>query len=184
MHKSSLLITILQREQEQRETLAQTIRNLGSEASQSNLALDRLQTRHDDISRQLSLSQSQERAARTAARTAESSARALREELIRLKATVLQIRTACANDVRKREVQIQRLKSHLTTQQRGNKVGLVGAATIISPGMSAMSNGANGMREDEGFGIDDPEYSLRHETTDFPTELSQGLSDENDNLIG
>jgi hypothetical protein len=47
-----------------------------------------------------------------------------------------------------------------------------------------MSNGANGMREDEGPGIDDPEYSLRHETTDFLTELSQGLSDENDNLIG
>ena len=174
----------MQREQEQRETLAQTIRNLGSEASQSNLALDRLQTRHDDISRQLSLCQSQERAARAAARTAESSAKALREELVRLKATVLQIRTGCANDVRKREVQIQRLKSHLTTQQRGNKVGLVGAATTISPGVSAMSNGGNPIRDDDGPAIDDPEYSLRHETTEFLTELSQGLSDENDNLIG
>lgn len=37
---------------------------------------------------------------------------------------------------------------------------------------------------EEGPGVEDPEYSLRQETTEFLTQLSQSLSDENDNLIG
>ena len=37
---------------------------------------------------------------------------------------------------------------------------------------------------EDGPGIDDPQYSLRQETTEFLTQLSQSLSDENDNLIG
>ncbi|QDS70640.1 hypothetical protein FKW77_000845 [Venturia effusa] len=170
------------REQEQKESLAQTLRTLRTESTHNTIAIERLQTRNDDLTRQVSLAQSQERAARAALKTAEISARGLREEMARLKATVQQIRTACANDVRKRDVQIQKLKAHLTSQQRGNKTGLVGASITISPttnGM-AMLNSA----KDESPDADDPEYSLRQETTDFLTQLSQSLSDENDNLIG
>lgn len=102
--------------------------------------------------------------------------------MARLKATVQQIRTACANDVRKRDVQIQKLKAHLTSQQRGNKTGLVGASITISPSANgmAMMNSA----KDDSPDVEDPEYNLRQETTDFLTQLSQSLSDENDNLIG
>lgn len=39
------------------------------------------------------------------------------------------------------------------------------------------------MRDDEP-NVDDPGYSLKQETTEFLTQLSQSLSDENDNLIG
>jgi len=145
--------------------------------------LEKLQTRNDDLARQLSLAHSQERAARAALRTAESSARSLREEMVRLKTTVQQVRTSCANDVRKRDVQIQRLKSHLTTQQRGNKTGLVGASITINPGAMGMG-GMTGSTRDDAPDVDDPEYSLKQETTEFLTQLSQSLSDENDNLIG
>lgn len=102
--------------------------------------------------------------------------------MARLKATVQQIRTACANDVRKRDVQIQKLKAHLTSQQRGNKTGLIGASITISPSMNgmAMLNSA----KDDSPDVEDPAYNLRQETTDFLTQLSQSLSDENDNLIG
>jgi hypothetical protein len=143
--------------------------------------MERLQTRNDDLTRQLSLSNSQERSARTALRTAEASARALREEMVRMKTVVNQVRTACANDVRKRDVQIQKLKTHLTSQQRGNKTGLVGASITIIPG-AAGSTGHN-PKEEDGPDVEDPEYSLRQETTEFLTQLSQSLSDENDNLI-
>jgi hypothetical protein len=145
--------------------------------------LEKMQTRNDDLARQLSLAHSQERSARAALRTAESSARSLREEMVRLKTTVQQVRTSCANDVRKRDVQIQRLKSHLTTQQRGNKTGLVGASITINPGAMGMG-GVAGSTRDEAPDVDDPEYSLKQETTEFLTQLSQSLSDENDNLIG
>lgn len=141
-----------------------------------------MQTRNDDLARQVSLAQSQERSARAALRTAESSARSLREEMLRLKTTVSQIRTSCANDVRKRDVQIQRLKSHLTTQQRGNKTGLVGASITINPGSIGLAGATSSVR-DMAPDLDDPEYSLKQETTEFLTQLSQSLSDENDNLI-
>jgi hypothetical protein len=142
-----------------------------------------MQTRNDDLARQLSLAHSQERSARAALRTAESSARGLREEMLRLKTTVQQVRTSCANDIRKRDVQMQRLKSHLTSQQRGNKTGLVGASITINPGATGLG-GMAGSTRDEAPDVDDPEYSLRQETTEFLTQLSQSLSDENDNLIG
>lgn len=103
--------------------------------------------------------------------------------MARMKATVQQIRTSCANDIRKRDVQIQRLKTHLTAQQRGNKTGLVGASIVITPGTTGITAAASS-RSDESPDVDDPDYSLRQETTEFLTQLSQSLSDENDNLIG
>jgi hypothetical protein len=114
----------------------------------------------------------------------EASAKALREEMGRMKATVQQIRTSCANDIRKRDVQIQRLKTHLTAQQRGNKTGLVGASITIVPGVTGVKTGSNASRSEASPDVGDPEYSLRQETTEFLTQLSQSLSDENDNLIG
>jgi hypothetical protein len=100
----------------------------------------------------------------------------------RLKTTVDQIRTSCTNDVRKRDKEIQRLKSHLTSQQRGNKTGLVGASITINPGSIGLGASTSHGR-DEAPDVDDPEYSLKQETTEFLTQLSQSLSDENDNLI-
>lgn len=111
--------------------------------------------------------------------------------MARLKTTVQQVRAGCANDVRKRDLQIQRLKTHLTGQQRGNRTGLVGASITITPGAGVGGAGGGGGgrggrvgRGEEGPGVEDPEYSLRQETTEFLTQLSQSLSDENDNLIG
>ena len=100
----------------------------------------------------------------------------------RLKTTVEQVRTSCTNDVRKRDREIQRLKSHLTSQQRGNKTGLVGASITINPGSIGLGGSTNGTRDDAPD-PSDPEYSLKQETTEFLTQLSQSLSDENDNLI-
>ncbi|KAF1993888.1 hypothetical protein P154DRAFT_448983 [Amniculicola lignicola CBS 123094] len=177
------LILKRDRDQEHRESIAGTLRTLRTEATRQTLALEKLQTRNDDVTRQLSLAQSQERSARVALRSAESSARSLREEMLRLKTTVQQVRTSCANDIRKRDVQMQRVKSHLTSQQRGNKTGLVGASITITPGNVGL-NGAAGIPRDDGPDVDDPEYSLKQETTEFLTQLSQSLSDENDNLIG
>ncbi|KAL5380237.1 hypothetical protein PMIN04_012178 [Paraphaeosphaeria minitans] len=177
------LILKRDRDQEQRETIAGTLRSLRSEATRQTLAIEKLQTKNADLMRQITLAQSQERSARAALRAAESSARSLREETLRLKTTVQQVRTSCANDVRKREVQIQRLKAHLTTQQRGNKTGLVGASITINPGPTGAGGMTASMR-DEAPDVDHPGYSLKQETTEFLTQLSQSLSDENDNLIG
>jgi hypothetical protein len=80
-------------------------------------------------------------------------------------------------------VQIQKLKSHLTTQQRGNRSALVGSTMIITPGLTGGNASSTG-RDDGPSDMEDPEYNLRQETTEFLTQLSQTLSDENDSLIG
>ena len=102
--------------------------------------------------------------------------------MARLKSTVAQIRGQCANDIRRRDGEIARLKKHLEGRRgregNGGHVGVV----VVTPSI-------NKERREGGDGqiavhIDSPEYSLKQETTDFLTQLSQGLSDENDALIG
>lgn len=179
------LILKRDRDQEYRESMADTLRSHRAESTRQTLALEKLHTRNADLSRQLSLAQAQEQSARKALQTAESSARKLRAEMQRLKTTVDQVRTSCTNDVRKRDREIQRLKAHLTSQQRGNKTGLVGASITINPASLALpASTTTRPASDNAPDVDDAEYSLKQETTAFLTQLSQSLSDENDSLIG
>ena len=102
--------------------------------------------------------------------------------MARLKGTVAQIRALCATDIRRRDGEIQRLKRHLEVRRgrdgNGGQVGVV----VVTPGLN---KGPQGNRNGElGTDLKDPTYSLKRETTEFLTQLSQGLSDENDALIG
>ncbi|KAK6002770.1 hypothetical protein QM012_001520 [Aureobasidium pullulans] len=164
------------RDQENREQIALSLRSLRTDQTRKDGDLERLQTRLDAQERSLLQAQTEARNAKIEMRKLESTTKALNDQLGRLKASVSQIKTQCANDVRKRDMHIERLKSHLQGQQRGNKGGLV-APTISVGGRGPHSFNAS-VRD-----ISDPEYNLKQETTDFLTQLSSGLSDENDALI-
>jgi Afadin- and alpha -actinin-Binding len=170
----------LKREAEQRENLVMTIRTLRAQELSDKTKIESLQTRANDLDRTNSILQGQERAFKATLRATENSVRSYKEEALRMKTMLQQVRTQCANDVRKRDVQIQRLKQHVTTQQRGTKPVLSQTLVTITP-MGAFS--AVAAREEEVDTMGDG-YDLRQETTEFLTQLSQTLSDENDNLIG
>lgn len=110
--------------------------------------------------------------------SAEASIRGFKEQIQRMKSTVHQVRAQCANDIRKRDLEMQKLKSHLADRQRGKREGLSVTTININPAADKTRLMASG-----GDRINDPGYSLKQETTDFLTQLCQNLSDENDTLI-
>ena len=170
-----------QRESDTLASLSQNLQTLQTSTTQQTQAITRLENRNADLDRQLALTGSQERAAQATLRSAETRNRALREEMARLKGTVAQIRAQCATDVRRRDGEIQRLKRHLEGRRgrdgNGGQVGVVVVTTGLNKGVQGSRNG------EVVADLEDPTYSLKQETTEFLTQLSQGLSDENDALI-
>ncbi|KAJ9237132.1 Afadin and alpha-actinin-binding-domain-containing protein [Paecilomyces variotii] len=174
------LVVRRDREAEHRENLATTIRMLRANESQQTVEIEKLKTKNSDLKRSLALAEGQERTFKTNMRSAESTIRGLKENVQRMKTTIQQIRAQCANDVRKRDIELQRLKSHLTDRQRGKREGL-GVTTININPASDRSLRSKTVSSDDS--VNNPGYSLKQETTEFLTELCQNLSDENDTLI-
>lgn len=151
-------------------------------SAQQTQTINRLETRNTNLDRQIALLSTQERAAKDALRSAEMRTKALKEEMVRLKGTVMQIRGQCATDIRRRDGEIKRLKKHLEGRRgregNGGQFGIV----VVTPGTSKSQDGSRYL--ENAVNLESPEYSLKQETTEFLTQLSQSLSDENDALIG
>lgn len=141
-----------------------------------------MDARNTDLDRQLAVSSGQDEIAKKTVKQAEAKAKALKEELLKVKGSVSQIRQQCANDIRRRDLELARLKKHLEGRRgREGNGGQIGV-TVITPGISKPPPGSRSV----GNHVDlaSSQYNLRQETTEFLTQLSQGLSDENDALIG
>ena len=155
----------------------QTLRTTTAQQSQN---ITRLETRGTDLERQLALSLAQERAAKASLRTADNRNRALKEDMAKLKLSVTQIRSQCANDIRKRDSEIKRLKRHLEGRRgRDGTSGQVGVM-VITPG--AHKSQPSSLPANPAAGTENPAYSLKQETNAFLTALTQSLADENDAL--
>ncbi|KAL9132203.1 MAG: hypothetical protein Q9217_000007 [Psora testacea] len=176
------LILRRDRESDHLSTVSQNLQSLRTTSAQQSQQFSRLETRNSDLDRQLALALAQERSVHATLRRAETRNRALREEMARLKVSVAQVRAQCATDIRRRDGEIQRLKRHLEGRRArdgtSNQIGVV----VVTPAMGKMEHGAKTGNGD--VDLDSSEYSLKQETTEFLTQLSQGLSDENDALIG
>lgn len=170
------------RDQESREHIAHTLRTLRSEQSRKDTEIARLRARLEEKDRSVAAAQAETRAARSEVKKVEREAKTAAETLAKLKTNNATLKTQCANEVRKRDVQIERLKAHLQGQQRGNK-GTVVAPSITVTGGNGLGSGAGRTFNMSVRELEDPEYSLKQETNDFLTQLSQSLSDENDGLI-
>lgn len=167
------------RDQDDREQVAAAIRGLRVDQNRKDAELEKLRSRAEEKDKAVVQAQVDTRNMRVELKKAEANARALQDQLARLKASVNQVKMQCSNDIRKRDVHIERLKTHLQGQQRGKKGGVVAPSIHISGGNTVGGYASNPSTRD----LDDPEYSLKQETNAFLTDLSQSLSDENDSLI-
>lgn len=161
------------RDREQRDNAAISLRQLRAEDARKGHEMERLQTKSDESARAAAQAQQAERVALAEVKKVEKAMKTLQDQANKLKTTLAQVKTQCANDVKKRDLELARLKTHLQGQQRGTRVGMTAPSiTLRRP-----------VAEPSVHNIDDPAYSLKQETTEFLTQLSQNLSDENDNLI-
>lgn len=165
------------RDKDRNEHLSFTLRGLRAEDTRKDAEIERLRVKGEEHAREAVQARTVERVAKDEAKKIERNVKGLQEQVARLKTALAQVRTQCANDVKKRDLELARLKAHLQDQRRGNRAGVVAPSMTVS---------GSGRRQHEGSSKDlgDPEYSLKQETTTFLTQLSQSLSDENDGLIG
>ena len=142
------------------------------------------------MQRQVALAQGQEETLKASARAAEGAARGMREEMQRLRSTLQQVRTNCTIDLRQRDMEIKRLKSHLDAKQRGSRPPAVATSR---PGAelsaeakfndSALSATSDSHKKEACVPLDSPDYHLNQESPDFLAQLCQSLSDDNESLV-
>ncbi|KAI7009862.1 hypothetical protein KC355_g6397 [Hortaea werneckii] len=165
------------RDKENREHVAITLRNLRADDARKTGEIEKLKEKNEELARSATQAQAAQRAAESEAKKVEKSIKTLQDQAAKLKTTLAQVKTQCTNDIRKRDLELNRLKAHLQGQQRGNKA--------VPPSAGLVGGGIRGNRDahQEQRELEDPAYSLKQETTEFLTQLSQGLSEENDQLI-
>ncbi|KAM7195450.1 Afadin- and alpha -actinin-Binding domain containing protein [Naviculisporaceae sp. PSN 640] len=192
------LILRRDRDAEHRESLATTLRTVRAESLRQTNDLQRLQDRYNEAARKLALSEASEAALKTQLKTAEATIHKLKDEAARQKVLVNQTRAACANEVRKRDRQIEGLKKAVTEAGRARGMGRGGAVVVGVMGSPApstaaadgadtsFSSAATGGQQQPGGGVAvaDEAYDLRSETNAFLAELAKGLSEDNENLLG
>lgn len=164
------------RDAEQHESLATNIRNLRAGEAQRASEVERLQSKNIELLRNMALAEGQQRTLEASARKAESSARELREQMAKMKSTLDQVRARCVNDIRKRDIELEKLKKHVTGMQRGATQASGMRIVQLNP-QPPLPKNAREFRS--GVPVDDENWSLDKETNDFLAALVNETSTEN-----
>lgn len=174
---------ILRRDRDavQRESLSNTLLSLRADNQRHTTEASRLSEKLADTQRKLDGADAVERTLRLQVKTTEATVHKLKDEITKTRSMVAQGRAACANEVRKRDRQIESLKKAVIDAGRvrgGNKSRDVVSITVIGE-VGAETDGDSTGRSS----TDDERYSLRMETNEFLTELAKSLSEENSTLL-
>lgn len=170
---------VLRRDQdaEQRENLALSIRKARADESQRLLDLQRLQDRNAELVREAASVESQERTLKAAVHKAEIQARELKDQMLKMKSMLDQVRAKCLSDVRKRDAELDKLKTHLAALQRGKK-----DASGMRINVMNWESETKARERYNGQDISKGEWSLEKETNDFLAAVLNEASTENVSL--
>ncbi|KAJ9629968.1 hypothetical protein H2204_008772 [Knufia peltigerae] len=170
---------VLRRDQdaEQRENLAMNIRKARVDEAQRLLDLQRLQDKNAELVREASTAEAQERTLKAAARRADAQAKELKDQMLKMKSTLDQVRAKCLSDVRKRDVELDKLKAHLASIQRGRKDASGMKINVIN-----FEPEHKGKEKRNGREVKGAECGLEKETNDFLAAIVNETSTENVSL--
>lgn len=164
------------RDADQRESLVTNIRNLRAEEAQRTSEVERIQTKNAELMRNMAVVEGQKKSLADSAHKAEASARDLKEQMAKMKSTLDQVRAKCVNDIRKRDIELEKLRKHIAGVRRGATQSSK-TKTLQSNSLPPLSKDARDARP--GLTTTDGEWSLEKETTDFLTALVNETSTEN-----
>jgi len=165
------------RDAEHRETLAGHIRAMRVEQTQRVLDLQKVQDKNAELTRDLTATEAKVRSLNAAARKAEVQAKELKEQMLKMKSTLDQVRAKCLSDVRKRDVELEKLKGHLASMQRGKRetAGMkINVINTIHP-----HTGFSVKEQRSGGDVNSEDWGLEKETNDFLAALVNETSAEN-----
>lgn len=168
-----------QRDAEHRESLSNTLRTLRADSLRQSDNISRLQDRYSEAQRKVNIADAEEAALRAQLKAAEATIHKLRDDAARTKKIVAETRAACANDVRKRDRQIEGLKKAVVEagRARGERKSPAVTTIHVTGGIGGDDNViASTTTTDDG-------YDLRQETNGFLAQLAKGLSEENETLL-
>jgi hypothetical protein len=156
------------RDAEQRELLAHNLRAMRVEESQRVLDMQRVQDKNAELVRKMKEADAQERALRQSAKKAENAAKEMKEQMLKMKSTLDQVRAKCLQDVRKRDLDIEKLQKQVAQMQRGQRGANDGPRMKQNslPGRIAHS-------------VNTAELGLEQESNDFLAALLNETSGEN-----
>jgi Afadin- and alpha -actinin-Binding len=160
------------RDAEQRELLANNLRAMRVEESQRVLDMERVQDRNADLVRKMKEADAQERALKASLRKAETAAKEMKEQMLKMKSTLDQVRAKCLGDVRKRDLEIEKLKEHVAQMQRGQRGANTGPKLATSNKLESVSG--RGAQD-----VSSAEWCLEKESNDFLAALVNETSGEN-----
>lgn len=173
------------RDAEHRESLSTTLRTLRADSLRQSDNISRLQERYTEAQRKVDIADAEEAALKTQLKAAEAAAHKLKDDAARTKKLVADTRATCANEVRKRDRQIDALKKAVADagRARGERRS-AGITTIHVTGDVGGDEppGASGGGRTTAATADE-DYDLRQETNGFLAHLAKGLSEENETLL-
>lgn len=164
------------READQRENLVSNLRTLRVEEAQRLLDLQRAQDKHAEVGRELTSAQAQERTMKAALKKSEAQAKELRDQMLKMKSTLDQVRAKCVGDIRKRDVELEKLRGHLASMQRGKREASGMKVNTINPQAFTSRAGSSGQDADTTG------WSLEKETNEFLAAIVNETSTENVSL--
>lgn len=164
------------RDADQRESLATNVRTLRAEEAQRASEVERLQNKNAELIRNMGQVEGQKRSLEASARKAEASARELKEQMAKMKSTLDQVRAKCVNDIRKRDIELEKLKKHVAGMQRGAAHSSGMKILQLNP-QPPLAKNAREFRS--GVPLNDENWSLENETNDFLAALVNETSTEN-----
>lgn len=178
------LILRRDRDAEKHEGLATTIRTLRAEESQRLLDFQKLQDKNIQLCNDLSTAEAQQRNLTIYAKRAQAEAKDLKEQNLKMKSMLDQVRAKCINDVRKRDVELEKLKNHINGLNRGRKEAAAGGMKINTLNLNTKPSKMVGREFRGGVEVNvtdkaTMEWTLENETNDFLAAVVNETSTEN-----